>query len=41
MKYQLSQYVKSQGMTMESLTTQDLEDMESAMIAGIYPGNAN
>ena len=38
MKYQLSEYVKSQGMALESLTTKELEDMESAMIADIYPG---
>ena len=38
MKYQLSEYVKSQGMDLESLTTKELEDMESAMLSDIYPG---
>ena len=38
MKYQLSEYVKSQGMDLESLTTEELEDMESAMLSDIYPG---
>ena len=38
MKYQLSEYVKSQGVAFESLTSKELEEMESAMIADIYPG---
>ena len=40
-KYQLSEYAKSQGMNLESLTTKELEELEDEMIAELYPGLSN